>query len=105
VKHKWKKRKFRKLWYEDGTERAHLAQVKIYGTKECTFCGLRKGYFKEYAHPAGVGFFPTLVYFDPDRVLSQDKLPFSCNGEWIGGDLPIDKSKEVFILEEEFLVI
>ena len=99
MRHKWKKRNFSKSQvYRDSTEAAHLRDVRIYDTKECAYCGLRKGYSKDY------GFFPKIVYFIPEKVLSVDKIPFSCNSEWIGGSLPINRSKVVFICEDEFKV-
>lgn len=63
------------------------------------YCGLRKGSSREY------GFFPTLVYFTPDRgVISTERLPFPCQSEWIGGDLPKLAKSIQFIKENEFQV-
>jgi hypothetical protein len=91
MRHKWIKRRFRQKIYNGGA---------VYGdTKECTYCGLRKGYSKDY-----YGFFPKLVYFDAEKILSSERLPFSCQGEWIGGELPIKKFNETFLEEEEFKV-
>lgn len=99
MRHRWRKRNFRQKWYADNTNRAHLAEVKVYDTKECVYCGLRKGSSREY------GFFPTLVYFTPDRgVISTERLPFPCQSEWIGGDLPKLAKSIQFIKENEFQV-
>lgn len=92
MRHKWKKRLFIKPQYNDYGNR-------IYDTSECVKCGLRKGYSGK-----GPGFFPTLLYFVPEKILSVEKLPFSCNDEWIGGSLPINKNRVVFICEDEFKV-
>lgn len=88
MRHRWKKKRFKKRWYPDSTLRAHLREVKTYDTKECIFCKLRKGYSKEY------GFFPVIVYFDTTEILSKDKLPFTCN----------EIAKDAFIEIEEFSV-
>jgi len=100
MRHRWRKRKFKQIWYKDNTNEAHLRDVKVYDTKECIHCGLRKGHSKEY------GFFPTLVYFTPDQgVISTERIPFPCQSEWIGGELLVDKKKAItFIKENEFSV-
>lgn len=108
MKHRWRKRGFKQIWYKENSEyfsdpsvrQASSREVKVYNTKECVHCGLRKGYSKEY------GFFPTLVYFTPDLgVISTERLPFPCQSEWIGGELLVDKKKKItFIKENEFLV-
>lgn len=93
MRHQWTKRRFRRKIYDGGANNP----VRVYGdTKECKHCGLRKGYSKDY------GFFPKLVYFDAEKILSSDRLPFTCQGEWIGGELPIKKFKGDFFKEEEF---
>jgi hypothetical protein len=97
MRHRWRKRNFKQKWYEDKTDIV-IREVKIYDTKECIHCGLRKGSSREY------GFFPQLVYFTPDRgVISTGKIPFPCQSEWIGGELPILKNI-IFIEENEFQV-
>lgn len=99
MRHKWKKRRFRQKLYSEFDYGESARPVKVYGeTKECSYCGLRKGMSRDY------GFFPKLVYFDSEKILSTEKLPFTCQGEWIGGELPVNKSKVVFICEDEFKV-
>jgi len=98
MRHKWIKRRFRQKLYDGGSHNSHQLIRVVGDTYECTYCGLRKGSSRDY------GFFPMLVYFDAEKILSTHRLPFSCQNEWIGGELPLRKFNETFLEEEEFKV-
>lgn len=72
MRHKWKKQRYKKKIYPYLKKINFL--LKIGKTEECVNCGLRKGKTKE------LGFYPVLVYFDEEKVLSDKIIPFSCTG-------------------------
>jgi len=72
MRHKWKKKRYKKKRYPYLDE-DHF-RLKIGKTEECINCGLKKGMTRE------LGFYPVVVYFDEDKVLSEKKIPYSCTG-------------------------
>jgi len=85
MRHKWKKQRYKKKLYpyfklfidslkEEEDDNKKKFTLKIGKTEECVNCGLRKGKTKE------LGFYPVTVYFDEDKVLSENGIPFSCTG-------------------------
>lgn len=93
IKHKWRRK-------------PHMdcpSGERIANKHQCIKCGLGKGTVRS-AHR-----FHTTIYFSPDEILNRDRLPFSCQDEWIGASFEISSSKDLigrkdFICEEEFKV-
>lgn len=88
MKHKWIKRLYPKasLNFNSGE-----VISKIY---KCLNCGLLKGNVPGESFTNNGGhrrFFPTLLYFNKEIILSKNKLPYKCEGS-------------VFITEEEFKI-
>lgn len=82
MKHKWKLKTYGKRSYNFSSNRRFVKITKIY---ECVNCSLLKGNCRDF------GFFPMLVFFNKNEVLSKGRVPFECQGS-------------VFIEEAEFKI-
>jgi hypothetical protein len=83
MRHRWKKISTEKI-YSSGYE---IKKQNVTNCMECIHCGLRKGNVRKR-------WFPILVYFKNNVILSTNKIPYKCT----------EAPNSIFISEKDFMV-